>query len=916
VWYLERAETKSHIADFTISPRQDGKGVKQKLQNDNLSNLASLQGANSYKLDAVTLYARTSNAAHAIKTVKFEYDSSLCKNVYNGTGGGGKLTLKKLWFEYGGTTGSVRGSLNPYVFNYHETNPAENPNYDQHAYDRWGNYKPYPTGDYTHNADFPYAEQDPTKKDEIDRNAAVWSLREIRLPSGGKIVIDYESDDYAYVQHKQAMQMTPIVTPGGSDAPAEFALQDDGKVYFKLERPLPGGLTPDEQRAEVRKYLDMDRGQLYFKIKMNLRSASEDLYEYISGYADIDTGANAKMELHTDGSGKYTYGSFFLKKEEEGTHPFSLRGWQHLRTNQPELSNSSTPLMPTEDNDERVRQMKTLGNAFTQIDQMFKGFYQWCREHDWSREIRISESWVRLKSVDKVKYGGGLRVKQLAMLDNWKDDTDGVYGQAYDYTMEEDGTTISSGVAAYEPLIGGEENALRYAKRYVESVPLRSDNNMFFEYPINESYYPGPQVGYSRVTVRSLAAASLEGKTILVNGQRVLPQKAEGVAYGTTGVSISEFYTAREFPVFTDELDKVNKPFKLSVVIPLLGTIGVSLLSTSQGYSVTTNDMHGKPKMTSTYKQSPQGVREEKPSSWVKYNYQTEDIIYDGEKVKDISSYFEDKDDGTLALADSATVVNNRSALYTMGKESELFLDMREFEDNTWSGGGALNMDLIYIIFGVIPVFTIWPSISKNQARLRTSVANKVMFKSGTLVSMEAFDGGSTVKTDYKRWDKVTGACVLTTVTNNFDASIYNYTINAHTQYPGMGPAYQNAGMRFNITNVDPYKPDNAASTLYIFQAPNTPVKLLVPGDEFLLFPIGGGFVQPISTAVYVGIEDGHFLLYSRDKLPDAYYVGRIVRSGYRNQLNVAAGTITALQDPTKPGVAKNYPKRFRVTAH
>jgi hypothetical protein len=915
VWYLERAETKSHIADFTISTRDDGKGVKQKLQNDNLTNVSSLQGKALYKLDAVTLYARTSDAAHAIKTVKFDYDYSLCKKVYNGTNNGGKLTLKKLWFEYGGSTGSARGSLNPYVFNYHETIAAENPDYDQHAYDRWGSYKPYPTGDYTRNVDFPYAEQDSTKKEEIDRNAAVWSLREIRLPSGGKILIDYETDDYAYVQHKQAMQMVPIVTPQGSDAPAEFTLQDDGEVYFKLQRPLPGNVDLDtaKQHAEVLKYLDLSRKQLYFKIKLNLRSASEDLFEYISGYADINF--KAEMRLHKVGS-NYTYGSFYLFKEEEGTHPFSLRGWQHLRTNQPELSNSSTPLMPTEDNDERVRQMKTLGNAFTQLDQMFKGFYQWCREHQWSREIRINESWVRLNCIDKVKYGGGLRVKQLAMLDNWKDDTDGAYGQVYNYTTEdEDGTTISSGVAAYEPLIGGEENALRYAKRYVESVPLRSDNNMFFEYPINESYYPGPQVGYSRVTVRSLAAASLEGENILVNGQRVVPQKAENVAYGTTGVSISEFYTAREFPVFTDELDKVNKPFKLSVTIPLLGTIGVSLLSTSQGYSIITNDMHGKPKMTSTYKQSPQGAREEKPSSWVRYNYQQEDRVYDGAKVKDISSYFEDKGDGTLSLADSLTVVNNHSSLYSMGQESELFLDMREYEDNTWSGGGALNMDLIYIVFGVIPVFTIWPSISKSQARLRTSVANKVMFKSGTLVSMEAFDGGSTVKTEYQRWDKVTGACVLTTVTNNFNAPIYNYTINAHTQYQGMGPAYQNAGLTFSVTDVDPLKPSDAASSLYLFRT-TMPSTRFVPGDEFLLYPKEGGFVRPVSLAVYVGIEDGQLLLHSRDKLADASYDARIVRSGYRNQLNVAAGTITALQNPLVQGSTVNYSKTIRVTAH
>ncbi len=98
-------------------------------------------------------------------------------NIYNSNTSRGKLTLKKIWFEYGN---SQRGKLNPYTFTYHASNPA----YDQHAYDRWGNYKPYPAGDYMHNTDFPYVDQNPAQKAQIDQNAAAWSLKEIRLPSG------------------------------------------------------------------------------------------------------------------------------------------------------------------------------------------------------------------------------------------------------------------------------------------------------------------------------------------------------------------------------------------------------------------------------------------------------------------------------------------------------------------------------------------------------------------------------------------------------------------------------------------------------------------------------------------------------------------------------------------------------------
>ncbi len=45
--------------------------------------------------------------------------------------------------------------------------------------------------------------------------------------------------------------------------------------------------------------------------------------------------------------------------------------------------------------------------------------------------------------------------------------------QVYEYsTTDEEGQIISSGVASYEPIIGGEENPLHRAKRYVESVPM------------------------------------------------------------------------------------------------------------------------------------------------------------------------------------------------------------------------------------------------------------------------------------------------------------------------------------------------------------------------------------------------------------------------------------------------------------
>jgi hypothetical protein len=897
IWYLAQAETKSHIAKFHLFEREDGKGVRMRLQNTNHT------GKSVFGLQEIKLFARDAGEGNPIKTVKFKQNYAVCKGIDNSATGKGKLTLKELSFEYGS---SSKGKLNPYIFDYYEESTAgsnpHNPDYDIHAYDRWGNYKPYPEGKYSHNHDFPYCEQDPGKKEQIDLNAGVWSLKEIQLPSGGKIIVDYESDDYGYVQHQGAMQMMELVARDDDPTPDMITIKDDGRVRFKLETPIYAtSLTREQEQKEVLKYLDKKRKQVYFKIRVNLRSPGEGFEEYISGYADINFD-ETKMGLEKEGDDKYAYGYFHVIKED-GYHPFSMRTWQHLRTNQPDLANSSKQLDATNNSSERIDQIKSLGGLGAQIRQMFEGFYRYCGKQNWGREMKAGQSWIRLNSPDKIKYGGGLRVKQITMQDNWNEDKEGVYGQVYDYTIDEGGKKISSGVASYEPIVGGDENVLRYAKKYVQSIPLRSDNNLFFEYPINETYYPGAQVGYRRVTVTSLAAASLAGITV---NHAVFP-KGPGISYGTTGRTVHEFYTAKDFPVITDETDKKNKPFRISFPIPLLGSISVSKLSTSQGYSIVTNDMHGKPKKISNYRQDREGNIEPTPISYVKYNYVSNPLTYQQEQVYSVNNIFKENNDGTLSLIEKGEA--NDNSKFTLGQENEFFADMREFEDNTLSGGVNINIDIVYVLWLTIPVVTPWPKISRSTTQLRTAVTNKVIFKTGVLESVEAFDGGSTVVTKNVKWNKVTGAPVLTKVNNNFDAAVYNYSIPAFSQYQGMGAAYQNIGFTFTLNDITKttYK-----ENIYEFSAGTNEAHIL-PGDEILLYTPGDERKDPLARVIFMGKQEGANILYSNTPLAASTYNGMIVRSGYRNQLSVAAGNITALGDPTKKGAPVSHSKTISV---
>lgn len=914
VWYLVKAETKSHVAVFNLTSRDDSKGAVSRNQNTNST------GKTLKKLSDVKLYSKL-GGNYPIKTVKFTHDYSLCPSTPNSTSG--KLTLTSLDFTYGNSD----THLTPYIFTYKSpTTP-----YMQHGYDRWGVYKPYAAGQSKSNIDFPYTNQEPNQKSTLDANAAAWSLGQIRTPSGSTIIIDYESDDYGYVQHKQAMQMTsivnPYVTPDQAIANDEFDLTDNRKIRFKLEKAITGTLTDTEQEQVVRSYLDEDRGQVYFKALMTLRKSNENLREYISGYVDIDF--SAEMRLEKVGN-DYVYGTFSLKKDSDfDDHPFSVRTWQHLRTNQPDIVSKSTELAGSTDGfqktvikNDKIGQIRTLAelSIFRMVRELVKGFIGTCRQNNWGREILASKSLIRLNSPDKIKFGGGLRVSQVTVKDNWQKDEEGIYGQAYDYTINEEGQTISSGVASYEPMIGGEENALRYAKTYTDHVPLRSDNNLYFEFPVNESYYPGAQVGYRRVTVTSIAAKALEGKPLkndkLSDTRSVFPH-GTNITYGTTGKVVHEFYTAKDFPVISDETEKKDVPFNSSIPIPFLGNVSISKLASSQGYSVITNDMHGKPKQVSTFRQNSLGGWETDPISWVRYNYACEPRIYQSEGVLSLKSKFvrNTDPDGTLSLFDSSNPTHTSLESYSIGQENEFFLDMRQYEDKSWQGGADANLDVVYIPLFIapipFPIPTIWPSIGNSTTQLRTVVSNKVIFTPGIIESIEAYDGSSLLKTKNVKWDRLTGEVVLSTVNNNFDNPVFTYNIPAYLKYQGLSGAYQNIGLKLNIKGLLTLTPGSAGD--YYFPA-SPGSELLYPGDEIILYKTVSNKLVPMCTATYMGDRGGLKRLYCPD-VPSAIVdiTAMVSRSGYRNQLSAKAGTITALQDPSIPGTPVTYSKTVIV---
>ena len=318
LWYIQSIETKTHIAIFHTSPRRDGFESNGETGGVGLVSMLKLDSISLY---SIIDYKANPQTAECIKRVHFRYDYSLCPNVPNNDGqmidesgnilsvngpqninqDKGKLTLTKVFFTY---QKSHLGRLSGYTFDYGNTDHTgtreANPAYNIKGYDRWGYYAPNNAASNCNNisnplsaAEYPYTTQN---KSDADLYATSWSLTDIKLPSGGKIQIDYESDDYAFVQDKDAMQMFKITGSGNTkyDSPTgSDALYSGQNPYKFLFFQVPSSLS-NIGDVEFKKRFIRDLigyRYMYFRFFMGLKRSNHpnqiDECDFVSGYCKI-----------------------------------------------------------------------------------------------------------------------------------------------------------------------------------------------------------------------------------------------------------------------------------------------------------------------------------------------------------------------------------------------------------------------------------------------------------------------------------------------------------------------------------------------------------------------------------------------------------------------------------------------------
>ena len=910
IFYVQKVETKSHIAIFYTSERKDGKSA-------NLVDGGEVGTQSIKRLDSIALFTRAEYDgkgvnAKPIKKIHFDYEYELCQGIPNVAEDGiGKLTLKKIWFTYQGVK---RGKLSPYEFEYYNAPyPAQNPVLKTNQ-DRWGVFAPRENSPkHKTHASFPYVDQTLTEVQRTD-NVSAWNLKEIKMPTGSRMKIEYESDDYAYVQNKKAMQMYPFsvgATPF-SGGEKETLSDTQLRIYFKLQEndildASQAGLT-EAQGAEIaNRYLD-GRDQVYVKTLIGLREDKD--FEDMSTYLDLAP-TKPNRTTYTRGievtnGNYYGYVTLLPAKDTKGNsyNPLTVAAWIKLKTEHSRLLLTNNEMDDNVD-DPDWNQLTKFISTFQALREVRGHYYDIANDNDWGRKIKHQYSYIRLNNTKGYKYGGGYRVKSVEFWDGtgMPYNEQSKYGQVYDYTTQEEGKTISSGVASYEPLVGGDENALRYAEKYIKDIPGKSAMGLtgyefYVEYPVNEGYYPGAKIGYSKVTVKSLATA----------------KKIEQINTGgnfanvsTTGLTINEFYTTKDFPTLAAQTDvdhQEQKPSTTYSFFPLFTKTRQSA-GMSQGFVVEVNNMDGKQKAMYHYGQNDKGeVLYDKPISSSQYFYKTKQRGKN-QVLDNVCEVLVEEKDGNI-----------KKEQRLVGVEYDVFIDSRKSKTKITRAGTNINVTLISIEGTpvVVPFPTTSYSSSTDEQEVNIVTINKIIYRSGILDYVKVSDGLSTSTTQNLLWDANTGGVLLTSVNNNFDDKIYSYTIPAYTQYDEMGAAYRNIGLRFDLPNAKYVD----GGRMYNLEAPIPTNSLwteeLVPGDELIL---DCGSIYGLRKAIYMGADRKTqrfqffvldplllppFILYPVPRKFEGTIDCTIMRSGRRNLLAASAGNITSLKDPTEAG--------------
>ena len=863
--YLEKIETKNFVAFFQYEPRSDARGAND--ENGGVSSNQEMQ-----RLMTISLYSTEGflSGESPIKVVHFDYTYELCEGLPNSSEG--KLTLKSVYFTFGD---SFKGKMSPYTFEYSDFNPS----YDKMAVDRWGNYKPHnPTTTNPGNDFYPYSNQD---ESTVHQYASAWHLEKIYLPSGGIIEVTYESDDYQYVQDKPAMEMVKILGTSDNDSYPLANLfsvnqdtnEDPIRYYFEFDEEMGIGA-----------YIPSDP-YLYLKVLVNI--PPEDIsaldangdFEYLPVYAKIGQ-YGYENEVDPDGPGPMpegTYGYVTLQNTiaEPGSSasfsPIALAAVNFGKLNAPTIVYSDHVAPQVNDDSSLGIQLLNEFLVFvteTGISELFQHPISNRVNAGVGKYIQGGKSFMRMKNPYKRKFGGGTRVKRITLSDNWESLSEKPSesssantfkrGQEYWYFLE-DGS--SSGVATYEPILGGDENPFRQPIHYDIVNRMAPDEARFVETPFGESMYPGPSVGYSSVFIRDITIGENDSEPIYA-----------------PGFTIQEFYTAKDFPTIAEKtsIEQIRQKTDEFSINNLLSIDARDYMSVSQGFLIELNDMHGKQKKQSVFSQS--GFP---PISYVEYKYKSE--AYNGAR----------------RLNNNVTVLDEFGNKYTaaVGEHLDMVVDSRQEKTVTDGSGTNWNLDIFTFLGGPFALLIPIPQNSHEENGFRSLSTTKLVQKMGVLESVKAVDNTSSITTENLAYDAITGGVLVTRTVNQFEDPVYSLTMPAHWYYDSMGPAFENINFETILTF------DAAGRANY-----SNAGSVFVPGDELITAQGRAWVVEVYDSYIVAQRQSGSPVTAANSPV-------KIIRSGRRNVTSAPMSQLTLKSNPLNSFGSNVYEEIIQASA-
>ena len=873
VYYVDSIETKTHIAVFSTSDRQDGlEALANDVEAAKTSVLSSTSGLGKLqKLDKIELFAKDEggHAGEKLKTVHFEYDYSLMEGQPNSSAPGtqGKLTLVKVWEE---SFDHVSAKISPFLFSYnypiasdyaseiqarypqlvnygsHLLPEHQNPDYDAANVDRWGRYRMH--GQTLKNRIFPWVSQ----HNDAVFDPAAWHLKSVQTPMGGKMVVHYEQADYQYVQDQRA---TAMISLQAQDSPFEEYIHLDVEASLGLSPGDPNYSSELQQlKALIENEVLANKKRVYFKFLYNLIGGTANLSncssDWVDGYVRIkEVGIDTDgLYLHLANAaefGPYTTCVDWVTAEKGGL--INTNGTCDIVDEQ-DLTDSNGDPSGSKIGEALATFINFIGvHSFPATDVCF--------------DIDHQNSFFRLP-LHRPKLGGGVRVKRLLMYDEGLENGDAnLYGDEYSYTStDEYGRTISSGVATNEPIVGREENPL------VKLLPREKQGNWErfvagedkkeMEGPLGESFLPGASIGYSKVTVSNIHS----GKT-------------------SPGFRVNEYYTAKDFPYEVKSTPITHKfdDFQLS-----LGVHNKYVDShwLSQGYVMHFNNMHGQSRQSSTYAGTVADPESHTLTAFDQYHYYAP-----GEAVP--------------VLMQDGEVTER-----VMGKETEVVCESRSYTNEV--SVVTLEVDPSVSLF-VPPWFnlTLFPGYTAHREKLVSHVINKVNRHTAFVRSKTSLRDGVYTVTEYDRFDELTGQPTLehyrgqfsTNSAANNDAQYHNYNYTASHQHPALGLQSDNQNLFFSDPTLIIQRDGDS---LAFFNPDGSPIceitTIFCPGDLVRLYSGANhenfyhlGETRGNKMALY----PSHILgAPSTATVSNVDFI-EVVQSGCQNQLNASVGYVT-----------------------